>query len=155
MRTDTVTAIIAPDLQNDLVAALHARNVGHLARVLRPDRGPLLDQLGRAGIEIAKAPSSLADAERVLVVTAAHLAPEIGWLLLQRGATSVWIVSPDGSWRPMDDMPIEIAATAALPPRSIPPAHRSERTFRQPKHRRRSRYVPDNRSPRSDRSSES
>lgn len=152
MRAETVVAIIQPELQNDLVAALHARNVGHIAKVIREDRGNLMAQIGRVSLDTTNAPESLATAQRILIVSAAYRSPELGWLLLQRGATSVWIVSPGGEWSQMGDMPLEIAATADLAPRPIPPAHRSSRTFRPSKHRRRSRHVPAEPSPRSNHS---
>jgi len=142
MRPETVIAIVDPDLQNDLVATLHARNAGHLARVVRGDRGDVAAQIGRVGIDPERMPKTLAAADRVLIVTAAHRSAEIGWLLLQRGATSVWIVSPDQEWTVLDDMTINIAASAELPPAPVPPVHRSGRTFRPSKHRRRSRHVP-------------
>ncbi len=142
MRAETVIAIVDPELQNDLVATLHARNAGHLARIVRGDRGDVAAQIGRVGIDPERLPATLAQSDRVLVVTAAHRSAEIGWLLLQRGATSVWIVSPDQEWTVLDDMTIEIAASAELPPRPVPPAHRSGRTFRPAVRRRRSRHIP-------------
>lgn len=142
MRVETVIAIVDPELQNDLVATLHARNAGHLARIVRGERGDVAAQFRRVGIDSERLPATLAQADRALIVTAAHRSAEIGWLLLQRGATSVWIVSPDQEWTVLDDMTIAIAASAELPPRPVPPAHRSGRTFRPSKHRRRSRHVP-------------
>ncbi len=147
MRAETVVAIIDPNLQNDLVAALHGRNAGHLARVVRRDRGELTAQIERIGIDPRLSPESLGFADRVVIVTAAHRSSEIGWLLLQRGATSVWIVSPGQEWSALDDMPLEIAATPELPARQVPPAHRSSRTFRPSKHRRRPRHAPTEREP--------
>lgn len=155
MRANNVVAIIPEDHQNDLVAALHSRSAGHVARVIRRDRGDVLAQLARAGVDTLNVPEAIVTADRILMVAAAHRSPEIGWLLLRRGATSVWIVSPENGWTVMDDTAIDIAATASLPPRPVPPAHRSARTFRPSKQRRRSRHVPAEPSSRSNRTSRS
>lgn len=147
MRSNVVVAIIDPELQNDLVAGLHGRNLGHLARVLRQDRGDLIAQITRAGVDTSNVPDSLDRADRVLLVNAAGRSAEVAWFLLQRGATTVWIVNPDAHWTEVDDMPVEIAATPELPPRAVTPAYRSGRTFRPSKHRRRSRRIPPEASP--------
>gem|GEM_PF-2835792 len=112
-------------------------------------------QVARAGVDTANVPAAIGTASRILIVAAAHRSPEIGWLLLQRGAISVWIVSSEGAWSAMDDTAIDIAAVSGLPPMPIPLAHRSARTFRAAKHRRRSRHVPAEPSARSKESSQS
>lgn len=137
MVTDSVIATISEDVQSDIVAALHSIGLGHRTRVMRRQVGSILDQLERAGIAGTQAPASLPDAERVVVVNAAHRSQEIACLLLQRGATSSWTFSAVAGWQPIDDEAIEIAATSELPPRPVLPPHRSSRTFRQTKIRRR------------------
>jgi hypothetical protein len=134
----SVVAVITEEIQNDVIAALHAAGVGHLARVIRRARGPIAEQLERAGIDTASLPSTLTDADRVVLVTPAPRDLETACLMLQRGATSAWTRADDG-WRPVDDEAIAIAATRELPARPVGPAHRSGRTFRQQHLRRRPR----------------
>lgn len=146
MRPATIVAICTPDDQNDLLAALHGRNAGHLVRVLRADRDDITAQVTRIGLDTALAPTTLAEADRAMVINAAHRATEIGWLLLQRGATSVWLVTGDGAWCAMDDMPLEVSPAAGLPPMPMPmptAQSRAERAFRPTRHRRRPRYAPE------------
>lgn len=146
MQRESAIAIIPEDIQNDTVSALHAAGVGHLARVIRKERSDIREQLARAGINHTNAPEALADAQRVIIVNAAHRSQEVACLLLQRGATSSWIVTVDAGWQPVDDEAIEIAATRDLPPRPVPP-HRSSRTFRRTRVRRRHHRRPDAQSP--------
>ncbi|HYH12412.1 MAG TPA: hypothetical protein VD789_08680 [Thermomicrobiales bacterium] len=132
-------AVITEDTQNDVIAALHAAGVGHLTRVIRRERGIIADQLKRAGVDTGDLPATLPDADRVVLVTPAPRALETACLVLQRGATSAWTVTPEAGWEVVDDQAIEIAATRDLPARPVPPVHRSGRTFRKPNIRRRPR----------------
>jgi hypothetical protein len=132
-------AVIAEEIQNDVVAALHAAGVGHLTRVIRRERGAIDTQLERAGVPTGETPDSLVHADRVILVTPAPNALDIACLVLQRGAVSAWTLTPDDGWQAIDDKAIEIAATRELPPRPVAPAHRSGRTFRKPNVRRRPR----------------
>ena len=132
-------AVITEETQNDVVAALHAAGVGHLTRVIRRERGSIIDQLRRAGVDTDALPANLPDADRVVLVTPAPRAVETACLVLQRGATSAWTVTPEEGWEVVDDRAIEIAATRELPARPVPPVHPSGRTFRKPNIRRRPR----------------
>lgn len=132
-------AVITEETQNDVVAALHAAGVGHLTRVIRRERGKIADQLRRAGVDVGDLPATLPEADRVVLVTPAPRALETACLVLQRGATSAWTVTPEDGWEVVDDRAIEIAATRDLPARPVPPVHRSDRTFRKPNIRRRPR----------------
>lgn len=135
----SVFAVITEEIQNDVVAALHAAGVGHLTRVIRRERGAVGAQLERAGVASDDVPASLAHADRVILVTPAPNALDTACLVLQRGAISAWTFTPDEGWQPIDDKAIEIAATRDLPARPVAPAHRSGRTFRKPNVRRRPR----------------
>ncbi len=135
----SVFAVISEEIQNDVVAALHAAGVGHLTRVIRRERGAVDTQLVRAGIATDDVPAPLLHADRVILVTPAPNALDTACLMLQRGAVSSWTLTPDEGWQVVDDKAIEIAATRELPPRPVAPAHRSGRTFRKPNVRRRPR----------------
>jgi len=133
-------AVITEQTQNDVIAALHAAGVGHLTRVIRQERGRIVDQLRRAGVDTSRIPTPVVEADRVVLVTPAPRAIETASLVLQRGATSAWMVTAEAEWEAVDDRLIEIAATRELPARPVPPAHRSGRTFRKPNVRRRPRH---------------
>jgi hypothetical protein len=135
----SVVAVITEEIQNDVIAALHAAGVGHLTRVIRRERGAIASQLDRAGIDPSDLPETLLDAERVVLITPAPRDLETACLMLQRGAVSAWTLADDG-WLAVDDKAIEIAATRELPPRPVPPQHISGRTFRKPNLRRRRRH---------------
>lgn len=139
MHAESVIAVITEEIQNDVVAALHADGLGHLTRVIRRERGDIVDQLGRAGIETTGAPDTLPGADRVVLVAPAPRSLETACLALQRGAVSAWIISAEDGWQPVDDEAIAIAAARGLPPRPLGPAHRSSRTFRKQNIRRRPR----------------
>lgn len=139
MHAESVIAVITEEIQNDVIAALHADGLGHLTRVIRRERGDIADQLGRAGIASDDAPDALTEADRVVLITPAPRSIDTACLVLQRGAISAWTMSPHDGWHPVDDEAIEIAATRELPPRPVAPAHRSSRTFRKQNIRRRPR----------------
>lgn len=132
-------AVISEETQNDVIAALHAAGVGHLTRVIRRERGSIVDQLRRAGVDTDALPATLPDAERVVLVTPAPRALETACIALQRGAASAWTMTPEEGWEVVDDRAIEIAATPELPARPVPPVHPSGRTFRKQNIRRRPR----------------
>jgi hypothetical protein len=135
-------AIITEELQNDIVAALHAAGVGHLTRVIRRERGDITTQLRRAGIDAADLPPAIPGADRVVVVSPDAGNVQTACIMLQKGATSAWTLDPGDGWRTVDDETIEIAATRELPARPIAPAHVSGRTFRRRDLRRRHRRTP-------------
>jgi hypothetical protein len=132
-------AVITEEIQNDVIAALHAAGVGHLTRVIRRERGAIATQLERVGVGTDTLPASLIDADRVVIVTPDARSLDTACVMLQRGATSAWTHTGDDGWRVVDDEAIEIAATRDLPSRPIAPAHLSARTFRRRDIRRRTR----------------
>lgn len=135
----SAVAVITEDIQNDIVAALHAAGVGHLTRVIRRERGDIATQLRRAGVDPGAVPDAVLGAERVVVVSPDASNLETACVMLQRGAISAWTLSPGDGWHPVDDEMIEIAATRDLPPRPPAPSHLSARTFRRRDLRRRHR----------------
>jgi hypothetical protein len=138
----SAVAVITEDIQNDVIAALHAAGVGHLTRVIRRERGDIAAQLDRAGIDTDHLPGAIPGADRVVLVTPDARNLETACIMLQRGAISAWTLTPGEGWRAVDDRAIEIAATRELPARPIAPAHISGRTFRRRDLRRRSRRNP-------------
>ena len=138
----SAVAVITEDIQNDVVAALHAAGIGHLTKVIRRERGDIATQLGRAGIDADRVPVSVLDADRVVLVSPDARNLETACIMLQKGATSAWTLNPDDGWSVVDDETIEIAATRELPARPPSPAHVSGRTFRRRDLRRRHRRTP-------------
>lgn len=138
----SAVAVITEEIQNDVVAALHAAGVGHLTRVIRRERGEIATQLRRAGIDADSIPAAVRDADRVVLVTPDARNLETACTMLQRGATSAWTLTPGDGWHVVDDETIEIAATRDLPARPPIPTHVSGRTFRRRDLRRRHRRSP-------------
>jgi hypothetical protein len=138
----SAVAVITEEIQNDVVAALHAAGVGHLTRVIRRERGDIATQLGRAGIDASQLPHTILDADRVVLVSPDTRNLETACVMLQKGATSAWTLDPGDGWHAVDDETIEIAATRELPARPPAPTHVSGRTFRRRDLRRRNRRSP-------------
>ena len=109
MIADVVVAAMAPDGLGEALAAIHRAGLGHTARVMRAVRGDPVGQLRRAGIPVESGPARLAEEECLLTVGAAARSEFAAPLLLRHGASAVWIVSPGGRWREIDD------AVAAAP----------------------------------------
>src|SRR5687767_3748614 len=82
----SAVAVITEEIQNDVVAALHAAGVGHLTRVIRHERGDIATQLGRAGIDADRLPDTILDAERVVLVSPDARNLETACIMLQKGA---------------------------------------------------------------------
>jgi hypothetical protein len=61
MLPDAVITIIPNGKLSALLSAIHSDGMGYLARIATVERGPLLDQLQRAGIPVSQAPAAVAD----------------------------------------------------------------------------------------------
>ena len=138
----SAVAVITEEIQNDVVAALHAAGVGHLTRVIRRERGDIATQLRRAGVDVDLVPASVLEADRIVLVSPDARNLETACVMLQKGATSAWTLTPGDGWQAVDDETIEIAATRDLPARPPGPTHVSGRTFRRRDLRRRHRRTP-------------
>lgn len=103
MVSRSVIAIVPEDLLSDILPRIHSAGLGHTARVLRPRRGPLREQIRRAGVPVEQAPHRLDAAACVLMIMAAARSPMAADLLLQHGAPAVWTVSTSGAWSLVDD----------------------------------------------------
>lgn len=138
----SAVAVITEEIQNDVVAALHAAGVGHLTRVIRRERGDIATQLRRAGVDVDLVPASVLEADRIVLVSPDARNLETACVMLQKGATNAWTLNPGDGWQAVDDETIEIAATRDLPARPPAPTHVSGRTFRRRDLRRRHRRTP-------------
>lgn len=118
MIANVVVATLDESALVDVLPTIHRAGLGHVARVLRPERGPLRAQLTRAGIPTGHALGTIEDAPLLLVIAAAARAPMAASLVLCNAASRCWIVSPDGRWTEHDDAiivapaPMTVAAPA-------------------------------------------
>jgi hypothetical protein len=115
MIQESVIAIVPEELLDDVLPAVHRAGLGHLARLLRRERSPLLDQLQRAGVPVSQAPATVADFPTVLLVTAAARSRMTGSLLVQHGAEHIWIVTSLGEWVVVDDVILDQPDTDPRP----------------------------------------
>ncbi|HWV36745.1 MAG TPA: hypothetical protein VNZ55_14005 [Thermomicrobiales bacterium] len=115
MHAQAVIAITPEDQLPDILTHIHRAGLGHNARVLRPHRGPLRDQLRRAGVPIEQAPRRLDDAGCILLVNAAARSSMAADLALQHGASATWTVSTSGVWHLVDDRIVTGVDRAAAP----------------------------------------
>ncbi len=120
MIQESVVAIVPEDILGEVLPAVHRAGLGHLARLLRSERSPVLDQLQRAGVPVSQAPETIAARPTILLVSAAARSQMTGSLLVQHGANQVWIVTSLGEWVVVDDVIFSQPGTE-LPP---PPAQR-------------------------------
>lgn len=122
MLQDAVVAIVPEGRLSDLLPAIHRAGMGYLTRVATPARGPLLDQLQRAGIPVSQAPDVVRESNQVLFINAGGRAVTTASLLLQH-LPQVWIVNGLGAWNPVDDQVITTNTTPAPQtdtPQSVP-----------------------------------
>jgi hypothetical protein len=121
MVSDTVVAIIPEETLSDVLTQVHRAGLGNNARVLRPRRAPLRDQLRRAGIPVEQAPDRLDDAPCILMIMAAARSVMASDLVLQHGASATWVVARTGTWSLVDDRIVE-EAIAPVPQPTFPSA---------------------------------
>ncbi|HEV2528075.1 MAG TPA: hypothetical protein VGT61_06500 [Thermomicrobiales bacterium] len=76
------------------LAALHGRGMGHTARVLDPERGPVDDQFRRAGIAADLGFGELAPDDVFILVSATGRSAAVGDLLLDNRARDVRVYQP-------------------------------------------------------------
>ncbi len=123
MLPDAVVSIIPNGKLSALLSAIHSDGMGYLARVASIERGPVLDQLRRAGIPVSQAPDIIADADQVLFVNAGGRALATAGLLMRVGVRRAWIVNAHGGWSEVDDAVLTPAPAATRPasaPRDVP-----------------------------------
>ncbi len=118
MLAEVVVAVVDDSKLSSVLSAVHGAGLGHVARGIRSQRGDVREQLRRTGIPVEQSPEHLHGVERLLVINAAARSRMTADLLLQHGAIAVWIVSPAGFWREIDDR-----AEAMLADSHLAPAH--------------------------------
>lgn len=121
MVSDAAIAIIPDAALPVVLSQLHRAGLGHTARVIRPKRAPMREQLRRAGIPVEQAPERLDDAGAILFVNAAVRSPMAANLALVHGASASWIVTRAGEWTLIDDHLVADDAPATTPA-SLPTA---------------------------------
>jgi hypothetical protein len=122
MVSDAAIAIVPDDALPVVLSHLHRAGLGHTARVLRPKRVPMRQQLARAGVPTDDAPDRLDDATAVLYVNAAVRSPMAANLALLHGASASWVVTRAGAWTLIDDHLVTPSGTQAPGPASLPSA---------------------------------
>jgi hypothetical protein len=115
---DAIVAIPGSTPLANLLTAIHRNRLGHVSRVLKADRRPLLQQLQSAGVPTGHAPAALAASDRLILVFAAARSEQGAQLLLRNGADRVWTVSRSGIWSELDDRLVE--PVTASPQLSLP-----------------------------------
>ncbi|MFM9105669.1 MAG: hypothetical protein ACKOWF_03090 [Chloroflexota bacterium] len=88
---DTALAIVARERLPSVLAVVHGRGFGPMARVFDPGRGALAGQLQRAGLPVPPDVDRDAADRVVLGITAPGHAARIGDTLLQAGAAAVFV----------------------------------------------------------------
>ncbi|MGC4192945.1 MAG: hypothetical protein QM589_17505 [Thermomicrobiales bacterium] len=116
MLADAVVAVVDDDHLPAILPLIHRNGLGHVARVMKRERGDLRTQLRRAGVPVEQSPAALDAAGRILLVTAAARSQPTAELLLRNHAIAVWIVTRQGFWRDIDDRAHLIAPTPDLAP---------------------------------------
>lgn len=116
MLQDSVVAIVTDDAVGDILPAVHRASLGHLARLIRAGRSPVMQQLQRAGVPVSQAPAILESSAAVLLVTAAARSSMAASLVLQHGASTVWTVSSRGAWVEIEDVILAQPNVHELPP---------------------------------------
>jgi len=116
MVSDAIVAIVSDDVLPDILTLVHRAGLGHTARVVRPKRATIREQLRRAGVPIASMPARVNDVPAVLLVMAAARSPFAADLALQNGASATWIVTTAGAWDLVDDHLVETPPAEQMVP---------------------------------------
>lgn len=119
MLSDAVVAVVDADRLLTILPIIHGNGLGHVARVMRRERGDLRTQLRRAGIPVEQSPETLGAATSILLVTAAARSQATADLLIRNHAIAAWVVTKQGFWRDVDDRAELVAPTPDLVPASI------------------------------------
>jgi len=116
MIQDAVVAVIPEEQVGEVLPAIHRAGYGHLARMIRTGKRPVLDQLQRAGVPVSQAPTAIAELPAVLLVSAAARSPMAAALLMRHGASRVWTITATGAWHEIDDLVLAQPNVHVLPP---------------------------------------
>ncbi len=116
MLQDSVVAIVPEDTLGDILPVVHRSGYGHITRVIRNGKRPLLGQLQRAGVPVSLAPDVVGESPTVLMISAAARSPMAAAMLMRHGASRVWTVSTGGAWNELDDAVLSQPNVHVLPP---------------------------------------
>lgn len=125
MVSDAMVAIVSDEALPDILPVVHRSGLGHTARVLKPKKLTVREQLRRAGVPTMDLPERIEGAPAVLLIMAAARSPFAADLALQHGASATWVVTTTGAWNLVDDHlvqeqrapqgPAEMPAAAVVP----------------------------------------
>ncbi len=124
MIQDSVVALIPEDRIGEVLPVIHRSGYGHVVRLVRAGKRPVLDQLQRAGVPIAQAPELIGGLPAVLVISAAARSPMASALVMRHGASRIWIVTAQGAWNEVEDSVLAQPNVHVMPPH---PARQSPR----------------------------
>ena len=115
MVSDAMVAIVSEETLPDILPVVHRSGLGHTARVLKPKKLSIREQLRRAGVPTMDLPERIDGATAVLLIMAAVRSPFAADLALQHGASATWIVTTAGAWILVDDHLIEEQRAPEVP----------------------------------------
>ena len=131
MVSDAMVAIVTDEALPDILPVVHRSGLGHTARVLKPKKLSVREQLRRAGVPTMDLPERIEGADAVLLIMAAARSPFAADLALQHGASATWIVTTAGAWNLIDDHLVE-QPHAPQAPVEVPPIPAVPREQRDP-----------------------
>lgn len=115
MVSDVLVALVDRDQLSTILPVVHRHMLGHVSRVLNPERGDLTSQLRRAGVPVEQAPALVTDAPLLLLISAAGKCPAAAHMLMQAGIHHFWIVRKTGVWSDVDDSVDVLKPAVAAP----------------------------------------
>ena len=89
---DTLLAVVPRSRLSSVLTAFHRGGYGHVTRVLDPERSPLPQQLGRAGIRESRLATADVHDAVVLFVSAPQRTTDAAALAVGQGAADVELV---------------------------------------------------------------
>lgn len=90
---DTLLALVPRSRLSSMLTAFHRNGYGHVTRVLDPDRAPLAQQLGRAGVGESRMATAEPGDAVLLFVHAPKRTTDAAALAIANGATDAEVVA--------------------------------------------------------------
>ena len=90
---DTLLALVPRARLSSMLTAFHRNGYGHVTRVLDPERAPLAQQLGRAGVRESRIAGTESADSVLLFVHAPKRTTEAAALAVANGATDAEVVA--------------------------------------------------------------
>ena len=91
--SDTLIAVVPRARLSAMLTAFHRNGYGHVTRVLDPERAPVAQQLGRAGVHESRIASAKLDDSVILFVPAPKRTSDAASLAVAHGATDAEVVT--------------------------------------------------------------